>query len=578
MLESVFEQCAIVSGLVTEPEMISAWKEMMAEIPPQPEEVPGRLADIFVTRGIINRWQSQQLLAGRSRFTLGSYKIFDSIGHGGMGQVFKARHVFMDAVVAIKVLPREKATQSAIENFQNEIQSLASLNHPNLVSAIDAGMDGNVYYLVTEYVPGPDLRKLVRSRGPLRQESAASIIIQAARGLHHAHMAGLVHRDVKPGNILVTMNGIAKLSDLGLASPKEQGRQSKIVGTADYISPDQVRRPSEPNPIWDIYSLGCTLYYVVTGRVPYPQGTSAEKVKQHLDENVYPANPCQLNPLLSEDFADVIACMMAKNPQERIATAKEVIQFLSPWSDGTPRPIELADTESTQSESFQRSENDEFLPLMGKKAQLPAEISAPASELPVSATPEKAALEVPATGASCSASDAASGAASLPSPPAPQLPPVIPASLLAAQRSAGALPPSATAALPPNLAGSVAFAQPAIPPNLAANLPASPYSTLPAASAAKAKAPRVLRDSDFEDDSDENGVMNPFGRGGAGAFQSTEGEKTPEMGNLFRRIMPSTAGNSEDGSRNSDGGERDGKAQGVLGKLKSSALGLFRKK
>ncbi len=381
MFETVFEQCAIVSGLVDEAQMISAWKEMQRDaVSPQPEEVPGRLAEILVNRRIINRWQSQQLLAGRARFTLGSYKIFDSIGHGGMGQVFKARHEIMDTIVAIKVLPREKATQAAIENFQNEIQSLASLNHPNLVRAIDAGMDGNVYYLVTEYVPGPDLRKLVRSRGPLRQESAASIIIQASRGLHHAHMAGLVHRDVKPGNILVTMNGFAKLSDLGLASPRDQGKRSKIVGTADYICPDQVRNPTEPKPIWDIYSLGCTLYYVVTGQVPYPNGSSSEKVKQHLDESVHPVNPSLLNPFVSEEFADVIAFMMAKNPLERVQSALEVIQFLSPWSDGTPRRIELADSENSASGSFQRSENEEFLPvMMGGESDIPADAASAAT-------------------------------------------------------------------------------------------------------------------------------------------------------------------------------------------------------
>ncbi|MDO4630062.1 MAG: serine/threonine-protein kinase [Planctomycetia bacterium] len=364
MLESVFEQCAIVSGLVSEEEMVAAWKELEAGIAPQPEEVPGRLAEIFVNRGIINRWQSQQLLAGRARFTLGAYKIFDSIGHGGMGQVFKARHETLKTVVAIKVLPREKATQSAIENFQNEIRALASLNHPNLVKALDAGMDGNVNYLVTEYVPGPDLRKLIRRRGPLRQESAASIIIQAARGLHHAHGAGVVHRDVKPGNILVTMGGLAKLSDLGLSSSKSRGAQAKIVGTADYISPDQVRHPLEPMPIWDVYSLGCTLYYAVTGHSPYPKGTASEKVKMHLDPTVKPMNPCLINPLISEEFADVIACMMAKNPAERIPSALEVIQFLSPWSDGTPRQIQVAETDFSQSGSFMRSGNDDFFPVI----------------------------------------------------------------------------------------------------------------------------------------------------------------------------------------------------------------------
>lgn len=375
MLDSNFEQCALISGLVTEVQLKSAWKELQGGNIPQKEEIPGRLAEILVHRSILNRWQSQQLLAGRTRFTLGSYKIYDSLGHGGMGQVFKARHVVLDRIVAVKVLPLEKSTPQAIENFQNEIHALASLNHPNLVQAIDAGMDGNVYYLVTEYVAGPDLRKLVRNRGSLTQESAASIIVQTAAALQHAHEAGLVHRDVKPGNILVMMNGIAKLSDLGLASSMENhssAKQTKVVGTADYLSPDQVKSPGNPKPVWDIYSLGCTLYYIVTGKVPYPGGTPSEKVKAHLDENIQPLDPCRLNPLLSRDFVDVIGDMMAKNPDERIPNCQEVIQQLSPWSDGAPRAIEIVDTDSSLSLSFQKTDPMEnFLPVMPSVATPP---------------------------------------------------------------------------------------------------------------------------------------------------------------------------------------------------------------
>ncbi|MDO4857220.1 MAG: serine/threonine-protein kinase [Thermoguttaceae bacterium] len=366
---SLFEQCALVSGLAKDADLLSARKEIMTGIQPAPEEIPGRLADVLVNRGILNRWQAQQLLAGRIRFTLGNYRIFDSIGHGGMGQVFKARHEITGVVYAIKVLPREKATQSAIENFQHEIQNMANLSHPNLVRAVDAGMDGNVYYMVTEYVPGPDLRKLVRSHGPLTQEMAASVIVQTAQGLSYAHRMGLVHRDVKPGNILVAMNGVAKLSDMGLASSATREKSTKIVGTADYISPDQVRNPLAPQPIWDIYSLGCTLYYIVTAQVPYPKGSSSDKVKLHLDANAYPVNPCSLNPMISEEFADVMACMMAKNPAERIPTALEVIQFLSPWSDGTPVPIRETDVDISPSGSFQRSDLGEFLPQVSSIAK-----------------------------------------------------------------------------------------------------------------------------------------------------------------------------------------------------------------
>ena len=169
--------------------------------------------------GLLNAWQAKQLLDGRTKFTLGPYRIIDSIGQGGMGQVFKAEHPLMGRIVAVKVLPRDKSTPEAIANFTREIQALAKLDHASLVRALDAGHDGNVHYLVTEYVPGTDLRKLVRRDGPLGMETAAHIISQVAEGLQHAHRQGLIHRDVKPGNVLVTPEGEAKLSDLGLAGP-----------------------------------------------------------------------------------------------------------------------------------------------------------------------------------------------------------------------------------------------------------------------------------------------------------------------------------------------------------------------
>ena len=236
----------------------------------------------------MNAWQAKQLLDGRTKFTLGSYRIVDSIGQGGMGQVFKAEHAVLGHVVAIKVLPRDKSTPEAIANFTREIQSLRKLDHRRLVRSLDEGRDGNVYYLVTEFVPGTDLRKLVRRDGPLSMEAAAGIISQVAEALQHAHEQGLIHRDVKPGNVLVTPEGEAKLSDLGLAGPmgkdmEDDPRHGKIVGTVDYISPDHIASPGYPTSGWDIYSLGCTLYYAVTGKVPFPGGTTADKARAHCE-------------------------------------------------------------------------------------------------------------------------------------------------------------------------------------------------------------------------------------------------------------------------------------------------------
>jgi len=337
---SEFERCALASGLLSEQDLEEAKRSIRwsGEDVPDADSPPSdkQLADRLVELGKLNAWQAKQLLEGRTKFNLGPYLIVDSIGQGGMGQVFKAVHGVLGRVVAIKVLPRHKSTPEAIANFQNEIRALAMLDHDNLVRAVDAGHDGNVYFLVTEYVPGSDLRKLVRREGPLGMQRAAAIIYQVARGLHHAHSQGLIHRDVKPGNVLVTPEGLAKLSDLGLAGPLDEAekdpRFGKIVGTADYVSPDHVLAPWNPTPLWDIYSLGCTLYYAVTGKVPFPGGTTADKARAHCE--LRPLDPRRLNPHLTTEFVDIMADMMAKDPALRIQSAAEVMRRLEPWAYG----------------------------------------------------------------------------------------------------------------------------------------------------------------------------------------------------------------------------------------------------
>jgi eukaryotic-like serine/threonine-protein kinase len=367
---SMFEQCALASGLLAEKQIDDAragvrWAEGDE---PDPDAPPSdhQLADRLVETGLLNLWQAKQLLDGRTKFNLGPYLIIDSIGQGGMGQVFKAQRGPTGPIVAVKVLPRHKSTPEAIANFAREIRSLKSLDHPKLVSALDAGEDGNVHYLVTEYVPGMDLRKLVRQNGPLSAAAAASIISQVAEGLEYAHSQGIIHRDVTPGNVLVSPNGDAKLSDLGLAGPlddpaESDSRRGKIVGTADYLSPDQIHDPWSPTPAWDIYSLGCTLYYAVTGKVPFPGGTTADKARAHCE--LRPLDPRRLNSRLSAEFVDVMADMMAKEPSQRIGTAREVLARLAPFvasepaivpraAQGVARPPIAAELPSNTAESL----------------------------------------------------------------------------------------------------------------------------------------------------------------------------------------------------------------------------------
>lgn len=340
---STFPSRVLASGLVTREDLdavvASLWPGTEGGPAPAQHLADEQLANRLVEGGKLNRWQADQLLTGRSRFHLGPYRILSSIGQGGMGQVFKAEHTIMGRIVAIKVLPRHKSTPEAITGFMREIRAQAQLDHGNLVRALDAGKDGNVHYLVTEYVPGTDLRRLVRGLAR-RQErldtaTAASIIAQAAIGLQHAHEMGLIHRDVKPGNILVTPDGRAKVSDLGLVDflendPAADWQRGKIVGTADYLSPEQIKSPDSLTPVSDVYSLGCTLYYTVTGgKVPFPGGSTRDKAHAHC--HTQPLNPQRLNPELSDEFVEVISAMMEKDPAKRLPSALAVVQKLAPW-------------------------------------------------------------------------------------------------------------------------------------------------------------------------------------------------------------------------------------------------------
>lgn len=344
MARSVFHASALASGLLTQADLDGA----IAQIRSDPARGGKRVGDDeiatqLVEMGRINHWQAGQLREGRTSFTLGPYQIIDWIGQGGMGQVYRAEHSIMGRVVAIKVLPRHKSTPQAIESFTREIRTQAKLDHENLVRAYDAGHDKSVYFLVTEYVPGTDLRRLVRRHGKLSMQSAAAIMVQAARGLHYAHGMGLVHRDVKPGNLLVTPERHTKVSDLGLAGffgdpEQSEGQIVKLVGTADYLAPELIAGPDRVSPASDVYSLGCTLYYAVTGKVPFPGGTVRQKAMAHCERA--PLDPRRLNPDLSSQFVEVMGDMMAKEPAERLQSAGDVMTRLSQWLDGASAKTE----------------------------------------------------------------------------------------------------------------------------------------------------------------------------------------------------------------------------------------------
>ena len=337
---TILEQAGLASGLLTEKQIDHAWERLSSSMPAAEmslEEISDeQLAEYLVELGYLNLWQAEQLRQGRTKFTLGSYRIVDAIGRGGMGWVFKGEHELLGRVEAIKVLPKTQTNLTSIDNFLREIRAQASLNHPNLVRLSYADREGDTYFLVTEFVPGSDLRRLVHYHGAMTQEKAAILISQTAAALEHAHGQGLIHRDVKPGNILITPEGHAKLTDLGLAFFAEdqddfsQSKPKHIVGTADFLAPEIIVTPSEVRSVSDIYSLGCTLYYAVTGKVPFPGGDTADKLRRQLDE--MPIAPQRLNANLDRNFVELIAAMMQKRPEDRIATAAEVVEILNPWA------------------------------------------------------------------------------------------------------------------------------------------------------------------------------------------------------------------------------------------------------
>ncbi|HEY4234783.1 MAG TPA: serine/threonine-protein kinase [Lacipirellulaceae bacterium] len=341
---STLQNAALASGLLSRQQLDDALAGLVASAtdPSLTAEqiLDEALGQRLVEAGYLNRWQVEQLKEGRTKFTLGPYQIVNAIGQGGMGHVFKAEHKLLGRIEAIKVLPKSRSTPEAIAAFQREIRAQAQLDHPNLVRATYADHEGDTFFFVTEYVPGTDLRKLVRRNGPLSAAIAATIVSQAAEGLHYAHRRGLIHRDVKPGNLLVTPDGHTKVTDLGLAwfiidelGGPVPNKVRTLVGTADYMAPETITNPEQVRPISDIYSLGCTLYYAVTGKVPFPGGNTAEKMQRHLNEA--PLNPLHFNPDLSDEFCDMVASMMDKNADTRMPTAAAVIEALRPWCDPT---------------------------------------------------------------------------------------------------------------------------------------------------------------------------------------------------------------------------------------------------
>jgi eukaryotic-like serine/threonine-protein kinase len=307
---------------------------------------PREIAKALATWKLITKFQAKMLLTGRNcGFFLGPYRILDVLGQGGMGRVYKAMHQTMNRVVALKILaPQLVKTERAHRLFLREVQAAAQLSHPNIVMAYDANEIDSRHYLAMEFVDGPNLEHYVRNNGSLPVGMACEIIFQVANGLGHAFERGMVHRDIKPANLLLQLEPGSdtiqvKILDFGLARlhpathPPGGGKtiiakENTVMGTPDFLSPEQSKDLHDADIRSDLYSLGCTFYYLLTGQVPYPGGSVMEKLVRHGSEFASPIE--EFRPDVSRPVIDIVRKLMAKRPEDRFQTPDELMDALAP--------------------------------------------------------------------------------------------------------------------------------------------------------------------------------------------------------------------------------------------------------
>jgi serine/threonine protein kinase len=320
-------------------------REVLRGLPVSAREDAAAVADFLVKAGQLSRFQAGRLLKGQAAgLILGPYQILAPIGRGGSSTVFMARDERSGLLVALKLLPPRLAREAdrMRARFVREMVVSQRVSHPHLAWTYEAGQRRGVYYLAMEYIPGKTLSRLVHDEGPLRPQRATRLLAEAASGLEHAHNMGLIHRDLKPSNIMVTPHDHAKVLDLGLAlvhgekvdDPTVLGGQGYIVGTMDYIAPEQTLDATGVDRRSDIYSLGCTLYFALTGQPPFPGGINKDKIRRHRHEE--PRRLEELRPDLPAGLGEVVRKMMAKDPARRYPSAIALAEDLQAWAAGEP--------------------------------------------------------------------------------------------------------------------------------------------------------------------------------------------------------------------------------------------------
>ncbi len=339
------------SGLLSEEQLTAALEKFRAASGVVTDAKP--FAEYLVRQKALTVWQAEKVLQGKHKgFFLGRYRLLSLLGKGGMSTVFLAQHTVMKRFCALKVLPTKRVHDASyLGRFHREAQAVAALDHPNIVRAYDVDMTADagvdIHFLAMEFVQGKSLLELIQESGPLAITDAAEYVRQSALGLEHAHKAGLIHRDIKPGNLLVTPTGVLKVLDLGLARFFDDNDHSltvqhdeKVLGTADYISPEQAIDSHKVDRRTDIYSLGCTLYYLLSGHPPFNSGSLAQRLVAH---QTRPAPPITNDrPEVPAELQAIMEKMMAKKVEDRYQTAQEVADAVAHWQKPSPAKMAAA--------------------------------------------------------------------------------------------------------------------------------------------------------------------------------------------------------------------------------------------
>ncbi len=339
--DTVFGRMVVERGLCTDEELLRSLKELET----QRKIRPVILKDLMVELDLITAGQAERLKTSLKESKaavkkIPGYKILGKLGAGAMAVVYKAKQLSLNRMVAIKVLPKRfSENPEYVERFYREGQAAGSLNHPNIVQAIDVGEAGGYHYFVMEYVEGKTISDDLVAGKIFPEAEALDIITQVASALAHAHACTLIHRDVKPKNIIISTNGTVKLADMGLARATTdieaaQSEAGKAYGTPYYIAPEQIRGRIDIDGRADIYGLGATLYHMLTGRVPFMAEDSADVMRKHLREKLVP--PDHINTSLSAGVSEVVEIMMAKRKEDRYHDVEELLTDLEALRDGRP--------------------------------------------------------------------------------------------------------------------------------------------------------------------------------------------------------------------------------------------------